>query len=139
MPTETELTLEQTQQGVSHEVSFMDPVTLWQQPLPVLQSQKDFVSKLTESTRILLTLLTQSLFDMKRSITSRIRRLCKMVVEHPEEASRLPCSTALFNHHHPFLQSLGSDFEPLDLSLGSHRLPAWQSVVKHLCFLSEYL
>ncbi|GJY97863.1 hypothetical protein Tco_0514773 [Tanacetum coccineum] len=55
MPTEMELTLEQTQQGVSYEVSVLSdiedshgPSDAMHNPLPATQSQKDFVSKLTE-------------------------------------------------------------------------------------------
>ncbi|GJX68563.1 hypothetical protein Tco_0304290 [Tanacetum coccineum] len=55
MPTEMELTLEQTQQGVSYEVSVLSdiedshgPSDAMHKPLPATQSRKDFVSKLTE-------------------------------------------------------------------------------------------
>ncbi|GJS86333.1 hypothetical protein Tco_0768969 [Tanacetum coccineum] len=61
MPTEMELTLEQTQQGVSYEVSVLSdiedshgPSDAMHKPLPA-QSQKDFVSKLTEIHSFLLT------------------------------------------------------------------------------------
>ncbi|GJR52425.1 putative reverse transcriptase domain-containing protein [Tanacetum coccineum] len=63
MPTEMELTLEQTQQGVSYEVSVLSdiedshgPSDAMHKPLPATQSQKDFVSKLTEIHSFLLTL-----------------------------------------------------------------------------------
>ncbi|GJR31670.1 hypothetical protein Tco_1107902 [Tanacetum coccineum] len=63
MPTEMELTLEQTQQGVSYEVSVLSdiedshgPSDAKHKPLPATQSQKDFVSKLTEIHSFLLTL-----------------------------------------------------------------------------------
>ncbi|GJX18899.1 putative ribonuclease H-like domain-containing protein [Tanacetum coccineum] len=62
MPTEMELTLEQTQQGVSYEVSVLSdiedshgPSDAMHNPLPATQSQKDFVSKLTEIHSFLLT------------------------------------------------------------------------------------
>ncbi|GJZ10496.1 hypothetical protein Tco_0545255 [Tanacetum coccineum] len=63
MPTEMELTLEQTQQGVSYEVSVLSdiedshgPSDAMHKPLPATQSQKDFVSKLTEIHSFLSTL-----------------------------------------------------------------------------------
>ncbi|GJZ37460.1 putative reverse transcriptase domain-containing protein [Tanacetum coccineum] len=62
MPTEMELTLEQTQQGVSYEVSVLSdiedshgPSDAMHKPLPATQSRKDFVSKLTEIHSFLLT------------------------------------------------------------------------------------
>ncbi|GJR45682.1 hypothetical protein Tco_1313785 [Tanacetum coccineum] len=164
MPTEMELTLEQTQQGVSYEVSVSiegiediekemvrikcdnkeappihlgrnrvntyavrntqvlsdiedshGPSDAMHNPLPATQSQKDFVSKLTEIHSFLLTsslrwvrkiqyfswksfkknLLKLNLSDHSQSST--IRRLCKMVVEVPEFqlAHKIPYSTCL--------------------------------------------
>ncbi|GJX90343.1 ribonuclease H-like domain-containing protein [Tanacetum coccineum] len=67
MPTEMELTLEQTQQGVSYEVSVLSdiedshgPSDAMHNPLPATQSQKDFVSKLTEIHSFLLTFSLRS-------------------------------------------------------------------------------
>ncbi|GJV72777.1 hypothetical protein Tco_1492772 [Tanacetum coccineum] len=79
MPTEMELTLEQTQQGVSYEVSkpgqyiccqkhsggqdiedSHGPSDAMHKPLPATQSQKDFVSKLTEIHSFLLTFSLRS-------------------------------------------------------------------------------
>ncbi|GJX26100.1 hypothetical protein Tco_0232396 [Tanacetum coccineum] len=86
MPTEMELTLEQTQQGVSYEVDetrsihmlsetlsvvkhlkqSMDPVTLCTQPLPATQSRKDVGFKLTEKPLISIDFLTPSYFDIEK-------------------------------------------------------------------------
>ncbi|GJZ39964.1 hypothetical protein Tco_0586527 [Tanacetum coccineum] len=94
MPTEMELTLEQTQQGVSYEVSVLSdiedshgPSDAMHNPLPATQSQKDFVSKLTEIHSFLLTLSLRNIrvnsFTMKMEIllepTSN-----KLMVEHAE-------------------------------------------------------
>ncbi|GJT62581.1 hypothetical protein Tco_1006114 [Tanacetum coccineum] len=94
MPTEMELTLEQTQQGVSYEVSVLSdiedshgPSDAMHKPLPATQSQKDFVSKLTEIHSFLLTLSLRNIrvnsFTMKMEIllepTSN-----KLMVEHAE-------------------------------------------------------
>ncbi|GJT23180.1 hypothetical protein Tco_0893117 [Tanacetum coccineum] len=79
MPTEMELTLEQTQQGVSYEVSVLSdiedshgPSDAMHNPLPATQSQKDFVSKLTEIHSFLLTFslrnIRVNLFTMKMEI-----------------------------------------------------------------------
>ncbi|GJU23203.1 hypothetical protein Tco_1156545 [Tanacetum coccineum] len=79
MPTEMELTLEQTQQGVSYEVSVLSdiedshgPSDAMHNPLPATQSQKDFVSKLTEIHSFLLTLSLRNIrvnsFTMKMEI-----------------------------------------------------------------------
>ncbi|GJW73836.1 hypothetical protein Tco_0133206 [Tanacetum coccineum] len=79
MPTEMELTLEQTQQGVSYEVSVLSdiedshgPSDAMHKPLPATQSQKDFVSKLTEIHSFLLTLSLRNIrvnsFTMKMEI-----------------------------------------------------------------------
>ncbi|GJS57336.1 hypothetical protein Tco_0652120 [Tanacetum coccineum] len=79
MPTEMELTLEQTQQGVSYEVSVLSdiedshgPSDAKHKPLPATQSQKDFVSKLTEIHSFLLALslrnIRVNLFTMKMEI-----------------------------------------------------------------------
>ncbi|GJW72541.1 hypothetical protein Tco_0129458 [Tanacetum coccineum] len=89
MPTEMELTLEQTQQGVSYEVSVLSdiedshgPSDAMHKPLPATQSQKDFVSKLTEIHSFLLT-FSLRVFTMKMEIllepTSN-----KLMVEHAE-------------------------------------------------------
>ncbi|GJW35304.1 hypothetical protein Tco_0058224 [Tanacetum coccineum] len=74
MPTEMELTLEQTQQGVSYEVSVLSdiedshgPSDAMHNPLPATQSQKDFVSKLTEIHSFLLT-FSLRVFTMKMEI-----------------------------------------------------------------------
>ncbi|GJV35074.1 putative ribonuclease H-like domain-containing protein [Tanacetum coccineum] len=55
-----------------------------------------------------------------------------------KECSR-PClaAQASFNHHHSLIQSLEVLYEPLDQSLRSHILPAWQSVVRNLCLFRE--
>ncbi|GKA81612.1 hypothetical protein Tco_0788304 [Tanacetum coccineum] len=65
MPTEMELTLEQTQQGVSYEVSVLSdiedchgPSDAMHKPLPDTNVRKDFVSILTG--RFALFLLTLS-------------------------------------------------------------------------------
>ncbi|GKA79195.1 hypothetical protein Tco_0785791 [Tanacetum coccineum] len=94
MPTEMELTLEQTQQGVSYEVSVLSdiedshgPSDAMHNPLPATQSQKDFVSKLTEIHSFLLTFSLRNIrvnsFTMKMEIllepTSN-----KLMVEHAE-------------------------------------------------------
>ncbi|GKB59875.1 putative reverse transcriptase domain-containing protein [Tanacetum coccineum] len=94
MPTEMELTLEQTQQGVSYEVSVLSdiedshgPSDAMHKPLPATQSQKDFVSKLTEIHSFLLTFSLRNIrvnsFTMKMEIllepTSN-----KLMVEHAE-------------------------------------------------------
>ncbi|GJY06669.1 hypothetical protein Tco_0373723 [Tanacetum coccineum] len=79
MPTEMELTLEQTQQGVSYEVSVLSdiedshgPSDAMHNPLPATQSQKDFVSKLTEIHSFLLTFSLRNIrvnsFTMKMEI-----------------------------------------------------------------------
>ncbi|GJY32668.1 hypothetical protein Tco_0417137 [Tanacetum coccineum] len=79
MPTEMELTLEQTQQGVSYEVSVLSdiedshgPSDAMHKPLPATQSQKDFVSKLTEIHSFLSTLSLRNIrvnsFTMKMEI-----------------------------------------------------------------------
>ncbi|GJV10302.1 putative reverse transcriptase domain-containing protein [Tanacetum coccineum] len=79
MPTEMELTLEQTQQGVSYEVSVLSdiedshgPSDAMHKPLPATQSQKDFVSKLTEIHSFLLTFSLRNIrvnsFTMKMEI-----------------------------------------------------------------------
>ncbi|GJS33001.1 hypothetical protein Tco_0531383 [Tanacetum coccineum] len=79
MPTEMELTLEQTQQGVSYEVSVLSdiedshgPSDAKHKPLPATQSQKDFVSKLTEIHSFLSTLSLRNIrvnsFTMKMEI-----------------------------------------------------------------------
>ncbi|GKA01545.1 hypothetical protein Tco_0674210 [Tanacetum coccineum] len=89
MPTEIELTLEQTQQGVSYEVSMLSdiedshgPSDAMHKPLPATQSRKDFVSKLTEIHSFLLT-FSLRVFTMKMEIllepTSN-----KLMVEHAE-------------------------------------------------------
>ncbi|GJW55317.1 hypothetical protein Tco_0099402 [Tanacetum coccineum] len=94
MPTEMELTLEQTQQGVSYEVLVLSdiedshgPSDAMHNPLPATQSQKDFVSKLTEIHSFLLTFSLRNIrvnsFTMKMEIllepTSN-----KLMVEHAE-------------------------------------------------------
>ncbi|GJZ37040.1 hypothetical protein Tco_0583231 [Tanacetum coccineum] len=86
MPTEMELTLEQTQQGVSYEVSVLSdiedshgPSDAMHKPLPATQSRKDFVSKLTE---IHLFLLTFSL----RVDPHGFEGYLKMVVEVPDSS-----------------------------------------------------
>ncbi|GJV07803.1 hypothetical protein Tco_1345459 [Tanacetum coccineum] len=56
MPTEMELTLEQTQQVLSDIEDSHGPSDAMHNPLPATQSQKDFVSKLTEIHSFLLTL-----------------------------------------------------------------------------------
>ncbi|GJY03616.1 hypothetical protein Tco_0369556 [Tanacetum coccineum] len=79
MPTEMELTLEQTQQGVSYEVSVLSdiedshgPSDAMHKPLPATQSRKDFVSKLTEIHSFLLTFSLRNIrvnsFTMKMEI-----------------------------------------------------------------------
>ncbi|GKA57715.1 hypothetical protein Tco_0756903 [Tanacetum coccineum] len=89
MPTEMELTLEQTQQGVSYEVSMLSdiedshgPSDAMHEPLPATQSRKDFISKLTEIHSFLLT-FSLRVFTMKMEIllepTSN-----KLMVEHAE-------------------------------------------------------
>ncbi|GJU76917.1 hypothetical protein Tco_1273987 [Tanacetum coccineum] len=118
MPTEMELILEQTQQGVSYEVSVLSdiedshgPSDAMHNPLPATQSQKDFVSKLTEIHSFLLTSSLRNIrvnsFTMKMEIllestSNKLmvagkylfkkillklnlsdHRLCKMVMEVP--------------------------------------------------------
>ncbi|GJX99687.1 hypothetical protein Tco_0356706 [Tanacetum coccineum] len=74
MPTEMELTLEQTQQGVSYEVSVLSdiedshgPSDAMHNPLPATQSQKDFVSKLTEIHSFLLTFSLRMVMEVPDS------------------------------------------------------------------------
>ncbi|GJV96663.1 hypothetical protein Tco_1548240 [Tanacetum coccineum] len=89
MPTEMELTLEQTQQGVSYEVSVLSdiedshgPSDAMHNPLPATQSQKDFVSKLTEIHSFLLT-FSLRVFTMKMEILLESTSN-KLMVEHAE-------------------------------------------------------
>ncbi|GJU53157.1 hypothetical protein Tco_1226871 [Tanacetum coccineum] len=111
MPTEMELTLEQTQQGVSYEVSVLSdiedshgPSDAKHKPLPATQSQKDFVSKkLRMNTSFPIDSLLR-VSDMKRFNTSAgnpvkkillklnlsDHRLFKMVVEITSILQMLP-------------------------------------------------
>ncbi|GJY04566.1 hypothetical protein Tco_0370506, partial [Tanacetum coccineum] len=89
MPTEMELALEQTQQGVSYEVSVLSdiedshgPSDAMQNPLPATQSRKDFVSKLTEIHLFLLT-FSLRVFTMKMEILHELTSN-KLMVEHAE-------------------------------------------------------
>ncbi|GJZ16182.1 hypothetical protein Tco_0551859 [Tanacetum coccineum] len=80
MPTEMELTLEQTQQGVSYEVSVLSdiedshgPSDAMHKPLPATQSRKDFVSKLTEIHLFLVTFSPPSYVDIEKvALSSRL-------------------------------------------------------------------
>ncbi|GJU67492.1 hypothetical protein Tco_1253751 [Tanacetum coccineum] len=128
MPTEMELTLEQTQQGVSYEVSMLSdiedshgPSDAMHKPLPATQSQKDFVSKLTEIHSFLLTFSLRNIrvnsFTMKMEIllepTSN-----KLMVEHAEYDESNTYVLERFN------TSAGNPVKKilLKLNLSDHRL-----------------
>ncbi|GJU65784.1 hypothetical protein Tco_1247619 [Tanacetum coccineum] len=128
MPTEMELTLEQTQQGVSYEVSVLSdiedshgPSDAMHNPLPATQSQKDFVSKLTEIHSFLLTFSLRNIrvnsFTMKMEIllepTSN-----KLMVEHAEYDESNTYVLERFN------TSAGNPIKKilLKLNLSDHRL-----------------
>ncbi|GJW47981.1 hypothetical protein Tco_0079627 [Tanacetum coccineum] len=128
MPTEMELTLEQTQQGVSYEVSVLSdiedshgPSDAMHNPLPATQSQKDFVSKLTEIHSFLLTFSLRNIrvnsFTMKMEIllepTSN-----KLMVEHAEYDESNTYVLERFN------TSAGNPVKKilLKLNLSDHRL-----------------
>ncbi|GJZ45474.1 hypothetical protein Tco_0593070 [Tanacetum coccineum] len=90
MPTEMELTLEQTQQGVSYEVSVSiegvedeKKLTLCTNPSqPLKVGKKDFVSKLTEIHSFLLT-FSLELVDIEKVDPYGFEGYLKMVVEVP--------------------------------------------------------
>ncbi|GJZ08541.1 retrovirus-related pol polyprotein from transposon TNT 1-94 [Tanacetum coccineum] len=93
MPTEMELTLEQTQQGVSYEVSVLSdikdshgPSDAMHKPLPATQSRKDFVSKLTE---IHLFLLTFSLRVDPHGFEGYLKMVVEFADEHQDFALRV--------------------------------------------------
>ncbi|GJZ84561.1 putative reverse transcriptase domain-containing protein [Tanacetum coccineum] len=81
MPTEMELTLEQTQQGVSYEVSVLSdiedshgPSDAMHNPLPATQSRKDFVSKSHGDTLISIDFLTPKHAEYDESNTYVLER-----------------------------------------------------------------
>ncbi|GJS94355.1 hypothetical protein Tco_0801323 [Tanacetum coccineum] len=128
MPTEMELTLEQTQQGVSYEVSVLSdiedshgPSDAMHKPLPATQSQKDFVSKLTEIHSFLLTLSLRNIrvnsFTMKMEILLESTSN-KLMVEHAEYDESNTYVLERFN------TSAGNPVKKilLKLNLSDHRL-----------------
>ncbi|GKC42903.1 hypothetical protein Tco_1060625 [Tanacetum coccineum] len=81
MPTEMELTLEQTQQGVSYEVSVLSdiedshgPSDAMHNPLPATQSRKDFVSKSHGDTLISIDFLTPKHAEFDESNANVLER-----------------------------------------------------------------
>ncbi|GJR31675.1 hypothetical protein Tco_1107907 [Tanacetum coccineum] len=128
MPTEMELTLEQTQQGVSYEVSVLSdiedshgPSDAMHNPLPATQSQKDFVSKLTEIHSFLLTFSLRNIrvnsFTMKMEILLESTSN-KLMVEHAEYDESNTYVLERFN------TSAGNPVKKilLKLNLSDHRL-----------------
>ncbi|GJZ57111.1 protein translocase subunit SecA2, chloroplastic isoform X1 [Tanacetum coccineum] len=162
MPTEMELTLEQTQQGVSYEVSVLSdiedshgPSDAMHKPLPATQSQKDFVSKLTEIHSFLLTLSLRNIrvnsFTMKMEIllepTSNKLMVdphgsegyLKMVVEVPDSSwltrSIATCSYPTDKHKDIMKAQNGMSMSVQKSQV--HKMAKFQDGVKRLCLVDD--
>ncbi|GJS58518.1 hypothetical protein Tco_0653302 [Tanacetum coccineum] len=80
MPTEMELTLEQTQQGVSYEVLSWNPVTLCS-TLLAIKVFIEFVSFVMDITRISINFLTPSELILKRFNTTAGNSVKKILLK----------------------------------------------------------